>query len=66
MCIDTKIKCIASLQRNWPANFFEEFQDLLENVATNNSELYIPGNFNIHLEHSTITTMFDDIQHPLI
>ena len=45
-----------------PANFFEDFQDLLENVAINYSELYILGDFNLHLDiHSSVTTMFDDI-----
>ena len=34
-----------------PANFFEEFQDLLENVATMHTEFYIVGDFNLqHLQ----------------
>ena len=45
-----------------PANFFEDFQVLLENVVINYSELYILGDFNLHLDiHSSVTTMFDDI-----
>ena len=44
------------------ANVFDDFQNLLENLATNHSELYILVDFNLHLDiHSSITTMFDDI-----
>ena len=45
-----------------PANFYEHFQDLFENLATSHSELYILSDCNFHLDmHSSITTMFDDI-----
>jgi len=45
-----------------PANFFEEFQDLLENLATMHSEFYIVGDFNLHLDiPSATTTTFNDI-----
>ena len=45
-----------------PANFFEEFQDLLENVATMHTEFYIVGDFNLHLDTpSATTTTFNDI-----
>ena len=45
-----------------PADFFEEFQDLLENLATIHSEFYIFGDFNLHLDiPSAITTTFNDI-----
>ena len=57
-----KSNFLASLQRNWPANFFEDFPDLWENQATNHSELYILGDFNLHLDtHFPITSMFVDI-----
>ena len=45
-----------------PANFFEDFQDMLENLAVIHSEFYILGDFNLHLDiPSSITTTFDDI-----
>ena len=45
-----------------PANFFEEFQDLLENIATMHTEFYIVGDFNLHLDTpSATTTTFNDI-----
>ena len=45
-----------------PANFFEEDQDLLENLATVHSEFYIFGDFNLHLDiPSAITTTFNNI-----
>ena len=45
-----------------PAKFFEEFQDLLENVATMHTEFYIVGDFNLHLDiPSATTTTFNDI-----
>ena len=45
-----------------PANFFEQFQDLLENVVTIHSEFYIVGDFNLHLDTpSATTTTFNDI-----
>ncbi len=45
-----------------PAHFFEEFQDLLENLATIYSELYILGDFNLHLDTpSSTTSTFNDI-----
>ena len=45
-----------------PANFFEEFQDLLGNVATMHTEFYSLGDFNLHLDTpSAVTTMFNDI-----
>ena len=45
-----------------PANFFEEFQDLLENLATMHSEFNIFGDFNVHLDiPSATTTTFNDI-----
>ncbi|KAK2174584.1 hypothetical protein NP493_793g01001 [Ridgeia piscesae] len=45
-----------------PANFFEQFQDLLENVITIHSDFYIVGDFNLHLDTpSATTTIFNDI-----
>ena len=45
-----------------PASFFEEFQDLLENLATLHSQFYIFGDFNLHLDkHTSVTITFDDI-----
>ena len=45
-----------------PANFFEQFQDLLENVVTIHSDFYIVGDFNLHLDTpSATTTTFNDI-----
>ena len=45
-----------------PANFFEEFKDLLENLATLHSEFYIFGDFNLQLDkHTAVTVTFDDI-----
>ena len=45
-----------------PANFFEQFQDLLENVVTIHSDCYIVGDFNLHLDiPSATTTTFNDI-----
>ena len=45
-----------------PINFFEECQDLLENLATLHSEIYIFGDFNLQLDkHTAVTIIFDDI-----
>ena len=42
-----------------PSNFFEEFHDLLENVATKH---YIVGDFSLHLDTpSATTTTYNDI-----
>ena len=44
------------------ANFFEEFQDLLENLATMHSEFDIFGDFNLNLDIlSAMTATFNDI-----
>ena len=44
------------------ANFFGEFKDLLENLATLHSEFYIFGDFNLQLDkHTAVTITFDDI-----
>ena len=62
-CVPTlKSNFLVSLQKNWPANFYEDFQDLWENLSTNHSELYIHGDFNLHFDiHSSLTTMIVDI-----
>ena len=45
-----------------PANFFEEFQELFENLATLHSEFYIFGDCNLQLDkHTAVTIIFDDI-----
>ena len=45
-----------------PANFFGEFNDLLENFSTLHSEFYIFGDFNLQLDKRTaVTIIFDDI-----
>ena len=45
-----------------PANFFEEYQDLLENFATLHSEFNCFFNFNLHLDKRTsVTITFDGI-----
>ena len=45
-----------------PANFFEQFQDLLENVVTIHPYFYIVVDFNLHLDTpSATTTTFNDI-----
>ena len=45
-----------------PASFFEEFQDLLGNLASIHSECFIFGDFNLHYDiPSAITTTFNDI-----
>ena len=45
-----------------PANFFEEFQGLLENIATMYTEVYIVSDFNLHLDTPSATnTTFNDI-----
>ena len=45
-----------------PANFFEEFKDLLGNVATMQTEFYIVGDCNLHLDTPFAkTTTFNDI-----
>ena len=51
--------------------FFDEFQDLLENIISLHDNLYILGDFNLHLENSNgntnkfnkILTCFDFKQH---
>ena len=48
------------------ANLFEEFQDLLENVATMHTEFCIVGDFNLHVDTpsaTTTTASFDTKQH---
>ena len=45
-----------------PANFFEQFQHLLENIVTIHPDFYIVGDFNLHLDTpSATTTTFNDI-----
>ena len=45
-----------------PANFFKEFQDLLNNLVTIHSQFFIFFYFNLHLDiPSAITTTFNDI-----
>ena len=39
-----------------PANFFDEFQDLFENVAAMHTECYIVGDFNLLLDTPSATT----------
>ena len=41
-----------------PVNLFEEFQDLLEDLATLHSELYIFGDFNVHLDKHTAAAIY--------
>ena len=43
------VVCLYRLQ-NGPCQFFYEFQDLLENIISLHDNLYILGDFNLHLE----------------
>ena len=64
ICVDISDSYFVCLYRppGQPANFFEEFQDLLENLATLHSEFYIFGDFNLQLDKGTaVTITFDDI-----
>ena len=45
------IVCLYRLQ-NGTCHFFAEFQDLLENIILLHDNLYILGNFNLHLDNS--------------
>ena len=64
------VGCLYRLQ-NGTCQFFYEFQDLLENIISLHDNLYIMGNFNLHLENSNgntnkfnkILTCFDLKQH---
>ena len=57
--------------QNGTCQFFDEFQDLLENIISLHDNLYILGDFNLHLDNSNgnnnkfseILTCFDLKQH---
>ena len=68
ICVNISYSCFCGVficiyrPHGYPANFFEEFQDLLENVATMHTAFYIVGDFNLHLDTpSATTTTFNDI-----
>ena len=68
MCVNISNSCFSGFficiyrPPGHPANLFEEFQDLLKNVATMQPEFYIVGDFNLHLDTpSATTTTFNDI-----
>ena len=49
-------------QPGYPTLFFEQFQDLLENISSFPGELFILGDFNLHLDSpSNHTTTFTDL-----
>ena len=53
--------CLYSLQ-NGRGQFFDEFQDLLENIIPLHDNLYILGDFNLHLHNSNgKNNKFNDI-----
>ena len=64
------VVCLYRLQ-NGTCQFFDEFQDLLENIISLHDNLYILGDFNLHLDNSNgntnkfneIFTCFDLKQH---
>ena len=64
------VVCLYELQ-NGTCPFFDEFQDLLENIISLHDNLYILGDFNLHLGNSNgntnkfneILTCFDLKQH---
>ena len=64
------VVCLYRLQ-NGTCNFFDEFQDLLENIILLHDDLYILGDFNLHPDNSNgntnkfneILTCFDLKQH---
>ena len=55
------VVCLYRLQ-NGTCQFFVEFQDLLENIIPLHDNLYILGDFNLHLDNSNgRTNKFNDI-----
>ena len=64
------VVCLYRLQ-NGTCKFFDKIQDLLENIISLHDNLYILGNFNLHLDNSSgntnklneILTCFDLKQH---
>ena len=64
------VVCLYRLQ-NGTFQFFDEFQDLVENIVSLHDNLYILGDFNLHLDNSNgntkkfneILTCFDPKQH---
>ena len=53
--------CLYRLQ-NGTCQFFDEFQDLLENIISQFDNLYILGDFNLHLDKSNgNTNKFNEI-----
>ena len=50
------------MHQNGTGLFCDEFQDLLENIIPLHDNLYILGDFNLHLDNSNgITNKFNDI-----
>ena len=49
------VVCLYRLQ-NGTCQFFDEFQDLLENIISLHDNLYILGDFNLHLDNSNGNT----------
>ena len=45
------VVCLYRL-KNGTCHFFDEFQDLLENIISLHDNLYILGDFNLHLDNS--------------
>ena len=55
------VVCLYRLQ-NGTCQFFDEFQDLLENIISLHDNLYILGDFNLHLDNSNgNTNKFNEI-----
>ena len=53
--------CLYRLQENMQT-FFNEFEDLLENIVTTHLDIYILGDFNLHLDVSDSNTQrFNEI-----
>ena len=53
--------CLYRLQENMQT-FFNEFKDLLENIVTTHLDIYILGDFNLHLDVSDSSTQrFNEI-----
>ena len=49
-------------QQGYPTLFFEQFQDLLENMSSFPGDLFILCNFNLHLDNpSNHTNTFSDL-----
>ena len=54
------VVCLYRLQ-NGTCQFFDEFQDLLDNIISLHDNLYILGDFNLHLDNSNGNNKFNEI-----